>query len=78
MCIQDQLGRRRFRVDWDSVVRHRVLCRTYFSAYRKKLTDQKVTPEEQQVLDDCEERLDIFNIRLVRQQAEAEVCGHSV
>lgn len=52
---------------------HRNLCRSYGDAYHKKLTSRKVTKEIQENIDWHEERLDLFNLLLIRNRVDLEV-----
>lgn len=52
---------------------HRDICRTYADAYQTKLTTKKVVHEIENALTDCEKRLDIFNLVIIRQKIEMEV-----
>lgn len=55
------------------MLEHRNLCRKYAEAYRTKLTCRKVTNEIQQNVDLYEERLDLFNLMLIRNRVDLEV-----
>lgn len=52
---------------------HRDFCRKYASIYQTKLTSKKVSQEIEDCLTDCEKKLDIFNLVIIRQQIEMEV-----
>ncbi|XP_024894514.1 vacuolar protein sorting-associated protein 13C [Pteropus alecto] len=58
---------------WSNIKRHRQLLKSYKSAYKNKLTQTKVSEEIQKQIQDLEKTLDVFNIILARQQAQAEV-----
>lgn len=55
------------------MLEHRNLCRTYAEAYRTKLTCRKMTNDIQQNVDLHEERLDLFNLVLIRNRVNLEV-----
>lgn len=55
------------------MIEHRNLCRSYADAYRTKLTCRKLTNEIQQNVDSHEERLDLFNLLLIRNRVDLEV-----
>lgn len=52
---------------------HRDMCRSYADSYQTKLTTKKVTQEIADHLTQCERRLDIFNLVIIRQKIEMEV-----
>ncbi|XP_051053816.1 intermembrane lipid transfer protein VPS13C isoform X2 [Phodopus roborovskii] len=58
---------------WSNIKKHRQLLKTYKIAYKNKLTQTKVSEEIQKQIQDLEKSLDVFNIVLVRQQAQVEV-----
>ncbi|MEJ1285501.1 vacuolar protein sorting 13A [Cricetulus griseus] len=49
------------------------LLKSYKIAYKNKLTQTKVSEEIQKQIQDLEKSLDVFNIILVRQQAQVEI-----
>lgn len=51
---------------------HRARCRQYKAAYKAKL-ENKLNAALTKDVQECERVLDIFNITLVRRQAEMEV-----
>ncbi|XP_075821480.1 intermembrane lipid transfer protein VPS13C isoform X1 [Microtus pennsylvanicus] len=58
---------------WSNIRKHRQLLKSYKIAYKNKLTQAKVSEETQKQIQDLEKSLDVFNIILVRQQAQVEV-----
>ncbi|GAB1294389.1 Vacuolar protein sorting-associated protein 13C [Apodemus speciosus] len=58
---------------WSNIKNHRQLLKNYKMAYKTKLTQTKVSEEIQKQIQDLEKSLDVFNIILVRQQAQVEV-----
>ncbi|XP_012537324.1 vacuolar protein sorting-associated protein 13 isoform X2 [Monomorium pharaonis] len=73
-CVLEETVRRcRRNWDWDHMRQHRDTCRIYAEAYQTKLTTKKLAKEIEEQLTDCETRLDIFNLVIIRQQIEMEV-----
>ncbi|KAM5292524.1 intermembrane lipid transfer protein VPS13C [Ctenodactylus gundi] len=58
---------------WSHIKKHRELLKSYKIAYKNKLTQTKASEEIQKQIQDLEKTLDVFNIVLARQQAQAEV-----
>lgn len=52
---------------------HRDMCRDYAKVYQTKLTTKKCTQEVENRITECEKKLDIFNLVIIRQQIEMEV-----
>lgn len=52
---------------------HRDMCRSYAGAYQTKLTTKKIAQEIEDLLTECEKKLDIFNLVIIRQKIEMEV-----
>lgn len=71
--LETEIKRRKQNWSWEHMLEHRTLCRTYAEAYRAKLTSRKVTSEIQLNVDRHEERLDLFNLLLIRNQVDLEV-----
>lgn len=70
-CI---LSRRWRGIDWEQLKRHCITCRTYASAYMRKLQAGITVPDYLgSELCKCESELDVFNIIRIRRQVEAEV-----
>uniref|UniRef100_A0A8C2TKL7 Chorein N-terminal domain-containing protein n=1 Tax=Coturnix japonica TaxID=93934 RepID=A0A8C2TKL7_COTJA len=57
---------------WSNMKQHRQLLKTYKNAYKNKLTQSKLSEETHRQIQDLEKKLDVFNIVLARQQAQAE------
>ncbi|XP_024872138.1 vacuolar protein sorting-associated protein 13 isoform X1 [Temnothorax curvispinosus] len=73
-CVLEETVRRcRRNWDWDHMKGHRDSCRAYAEAYRTKLTTKRSAKEIDERLTDCETKLDIFNLVIIRQQIEMEV-----
>ncbi|XP_029903946.1 vacuolar protein sorting-associated protein 13C-like [Myripristis murdjan] len=59
---------------WSNIRQHRDNLKAYKTAYKTKLlTPSKLSPDTERLLQDLEKVLDVFNITLVRQQAQMEV-----
>ncbi|KAM8804771.1 intermembrane lipid transfer protein VPS13C [Eudromia elegans] len=58
---------------WSGIKQHRQLLKSYKNAYKNKLTQSKLSEETQRQIQDLERKLDVFNIILARQQAQAEM-----
>ncbi|KAM8801927.1 intermembrane lipid transfer protein VPS13A isoform 1-T1 [Rhynchonycteris naso] len=58
---------------WKHIGGHRQKMKHYKKLYKKKLTSKKAPGELLSVLEELEKTLDVFNITIVRQQAEVEV-----
>lgn len=71
--LETEIKRRKQNWSWQHMLEHRNLCRSYAEAYRTKLTCRKVTNEIQQKVDLHEERLDLFNLLLIRNRVDLEV-----
>lgn len=71
--LETEIKRRKQSWSWQHMLEHRNLCRKYAEAYRTKLTCRKVTNEIQQNVDLYEERLDLFNLLLIRNRVDLEV-----
>jgi hypothetical protein len=52
---------------------HRDLCKRYEQAYKEKLETAKPSDELLKVVAKLEKALDVFNIIVLRQRAEAQV-----
>ncbi|KAM4675969.1 intermembrane lipid transfer protein VPS13C [Discoglossus pictus] len=58
---------------WSNIVQHRENLKAYKNVYKSKLTQSKVSEETIKQLQSMEKNLDVLNIVLARQQAQAEV-----
>ncbi|XP_060243155.1 intermembrane lipid transfer protein VPS13A isoform X1 [Meriones unguiculatus] len=58
---------------WNHIRAHRQKMKQYREFYKRKLTSKKPSPEILMSLEELERTLDVFNITIVRQQAEVEV-----
>ncbi|XP_046391664.1 vacuolar protein sorting-associated protein 13 [Ischnura elegans] len=69
--LEEELRRRWNNWDWNHIKEHRALCHHYAEAYANMLTSPN--PKTKEIIDDCEKKLDVFNITLIRQKTELEV-----
>uniref|UniRef100_A0A8C9TBJ3 Vacuolar protein sorting 13 homolog C n=1 Tax=Scleropages formosus TaxID=113540 RepID=A0A8C9TBJ3_SCLFO len=58
---------------WSHIEKHRRTLKAYKAAYKAKLTQGKIKEDVEKHIQDLEKVLDVFNITLVRQQAQMEV-----
>ncbi|XP_019503831.1 PREDICTED: vacuolar protein sorting-associated protein 13A [Hipposideros armiger] len=58
---------------WKHIKEHRKKMKQYKELYKKKLINKKPSDELLNSLEELEKTLDVFNITIVRQQAEVEV-----
>lgn len=73
-CVLEETVRRcRRNWDWNNMKQHRDTCRNYAQAYQTKLTTKKLAKDMEELLTQCEMKLDIFNLVIIRQQIEMEV-----
>ncbi|KAJ8307900.1 hypothetical protein KUTeg_014547 [Tegillarca granosa] len=74
-CVLEETVRRRHRMwSWSHISKHRKMMKQYREAYIKKLDSKKVSADTQKIIDECEKFLDVFNITIMRQQAEVEAA----
>lgn len=71
--IETEIKRRKRNWSWYHMREHRNLCRSYAEAYRAKLTARKISNDIQQRVDLHEEKLDLFNLMLIRNRVDLEV-----
>lgn len=57
---------------------HRDMCREYAQVYQTKLTTKKVVKDIEERLTNYEQKLDLFNLVIIRQQIEMEVSIMSI
>lgn len=72
-CLLEDVQRTQNNWSWEHISRHRTLCKKYKVAYKAKLTARSLNTQQMQDIQEGEKSLDIFNIILVRRQAEMEV-----
>lgn len=73
--VENEVKRKRQNWNWDHICEHRGMCRKYATAYQNKLlsANNKISKDLQCLLDDCEKKLDLFNLVVIRQKIEMEV-----
>lgn len=71
---ESEVKRRHREWSWEYMKDHRNRCREYLSAYKEKLRKPKNKNIQGQVIE-LEKSLNVFNILLVRRQAEREVSS---
>lgn len=71
--METEIKRRKRDWSWDNMKGHVNMCRLYADAYRTKLTAKKIPNDIQQCLDHHEERLDLFNLVLIRKRVNFEI-----
>ncbi|ETE73059.1 Vacuolar protein sorting-associated protein 13C, partial [Ophiophagus hannah] len=73
-CILDLHIKRYTQMwSWNHIKSHKQLLKSYKNIYKLKLTQTKLSEENQKQIQDLEKALDVFNIVLARQQAQTEV-----
>lgn len=73
-CILEETVKRcRRNWNWLHMKEHRDNCRNYAEIYQMKLTAKKTSKEIEERLTDCERKLDICNLVIIRQRIELEV-----
>lgn len=73
-CIMEtEVKRKKNNWSWNHMLEHRIHCRKYADAYRLKLISKKISADVQKCCDYGEERLDLFNLILIRQRVDLEV-----
>ncbi|XP_033213445.1 vacuolar protein sorting-associated protein 13 isoform X2 [Belonocnema kinseyi] len=73
-CIlEEQVRRAQRNWDWTHMKSHRDTCRNYAGLYQSKLTTKKCSEDVERQITECERKLDIFNLVIIRQKIEMEV-----
>ncbi|XP_076324166.1 LOW QUALITY PROTEIN: intermembrane lipid transfer protein VPS13A-like [Tachypleus tridentatus] len=72
-CVLENIQRKRRNWSWIHMQQHQETCCKYKDLYKEKLLSKKLSQNIQQQIDDCENKLDVFNITLMRRQAEIDV-----
>lgn len=57
---------------------HRDACRAYAEAYRTKLISKKLSADVKNDVDLYEEKLDLFNLLLIRNRIDLEVNNKNI
>ncbi|XP_064645587.1 intermembrane lipid transfer protein VPS13C-like isoform X5 [Lineus longissimus] len=72
-CVMEETVRRRRKMwSWICIQGHRRRRREYKDLWKKKILNKKFTSENTKQFEELEAKLDVFNITMVRQQAEME------
>ncbi|KAM3927460.1 intermembrane lipid transfer protein VPS13C isoform 2-T2 [Leptodactylus fuscus] len=71
--LEIHVRRRRRMWSWSTILQHREDLKCYKNVYKAKLTQTKVPEEITKQIQAMEKHLDVFNVILARQQAQAEV-----
>lgn len=58
---------------WENMKETRRICRLYSELYKQKLTTKKPTQQLLDDIDECEQKLNLQNLVVIRQKAELEV-----
>lgn len=73
-CIlETDIQRRKTNWSWENMKETRRLCKVYAVLYKQKLTAKKPSQQLLDEVEDCEKKLNIQNLVVVRQQVELEV-----
>ncbi|KAK7070439.1 hypothetical protein SK128_013369 [Halocaridina rubra] len=72
-CILEDIRRVQRNWSWEHIKWHKSLCRRYKEAYKEKLGGKALNVQITNAINEGEQKLDMFNIILVRRQAEMEV-----
>ncbi|KAL3279818.1 hypothetical protein HHI36_017325 [Cryptolaemus montrouzieri] len=74
--LETEVRRKKNNWDWNHICEHRNLCKAYQQKYHDKVLssskNEKKTSVTDAEIDEMEERLDIFNIIVIRQRVELE------
>ncbi|KAG7176031.1 Vacuolar protein sorting-associated protein 13C-like [Homarus americanus] len=72
-CKLENIRRVHHNWSWKHIKEHRGMCHRYKAAYKAKLENKRLTTAQVQDIKESEYSLDVFNLTLVRRQAEMEV-----
>nr|XP_045626468.1 vacuolar protein sorting-associated protein 13C-like isoform X1 [Procambarus clarkii] len=72
-CQLENIQRVHQNWSWKHIKEHRATCQRYKAAYKAKLKNKRLSPQQIQDIKDSERVLDVFNITLSRRQTEMEV-----
>lgn len=73
-CIlKTDVQRRKQNWSWDHMKATREMCRLYEKSYKQKLLAKKPTHELLDIVEDCEKKLNLQNLVIIRQKVELEV-----
>ncbi|VDK47572.1 unnamed protein product, partial [Cylicostephanus goldi] len=71
--LEEKVRRRRNNWSWPRMQAHRKLLREYRDAWVKVLTEKSPGSDVDEIVKRAEEKLDVFNVNIARQQAEMDV-----
>ena len=57
---------------------YRETCKNYANLYHNKLTGKKVSPKIENDITECEQKLDLVNLVIIRHQIETEVLFYKL
>lgn len=73
-CIlETDIQRRKLNWSWEHMKSTRNLCREYEVLYKQKLTTKKPTQQLLDQIEECEKKLNLQNLVVIRQQTELEL-----
>lgn len=71
--LEEKVRRRRHNWSWERMKRHRHLVRDYRDAWVLHQTQKSPPSNVAKTVKEAEEKLDVFNVNVARQQAEMEI-----
>ena len=71
--VETDIQRRKTNWSWEHMKETRRLCKLYADVYKQKLTAKKPTQQLLDAVEDCEKKLNLQNLVIIRQQVELEV-----
>ncbi|KAF8366090.1 hypothetical protein PRIPAC_83919 [Pristionchus pacificus] len=71
--LHEKVKRRRENWNWSRMKKHRDLVKAYTEAWVSKQTEKSPAASVTKMITDGEEKLDVFNVNVARQQAEMEI-----
>ncbi|KAG5677846.1 hypothetical protein PVAND_007566 [Polypedilum vanderplanki] len=73
-CIlETDIRRRKLNWSWENMKETRRLCKLYMELYKQKLTTKKPTQQLLDQVEECEQKLNIQNLVIIRQRVELEI-----
>lgn len=71
--LETDIRRRKINWSWENMKETRYLCKLYEDVYTQKLTAKKPSQQLLDQVEDCEKKLNIQNLVIIRQKVELEV-----
>lgn len=71
--LETDIRRRKTNWSWDNMKETRRLCKLYADVYKQKLTSKKPPQLLLDQIEDCEKKLNLQNLVIIRQKVELEV-----